>query len=87
MTDADRPPLDYVPVSRLDGAASFEPTKWLQPSALRRGAIAGVCGGVVAVVVTLVPAIALAGIGIGIILVAVHFADKLADRLNRYDGK
>jgi hypothetical protein len=81
------PPLDYVPVSRLDGAASFKPTKWLQPSALRRGAIAGIFGGAGAAVVSIWPSVALAAVAIAVMVGAVHLAGKLADRLNRYDGK
>lgn len=83
----DRPPLDYVPISRLGGAASFKPTKWLQPSALQRGAIAGVCGGLGGVVMTLAPSVALAAVAIAVLVGAVHFAGKLADRLNAFDGK
>lgn len=87
MTTADRPPLDYVPVSRLDGGSSFKPTKWLQPNPLKRASIAGVTAAACVGIIVYAPYVALAGLAIGAMVTAVYVAGKLADRLNAYDGK
>jgi hypothetical protein len=80
-----RPPLDYVPVSRLNGGAGFKPTKWLQPNPLMRASIAGAVAATSVGVVVFVPAVALAAVAIIALIGAVHLSGKLADRLNDYD--
>jgi hypothetical protein len=80
-----KPPLDYVPVSRLDGATGFKPTKWLQPNPLKRASIAAVTAAVAVGVIVYVPSVALAAVAIVALIGAVHLAGKFADRLNDYD--
>jgi len=88
MTEPWRgPPVDYVPVSRLDGEASYKPTKWKQRNVLKRASIAGVTAAVALAVLFYVPYAWQTAVALAVVGGAVWGGSRIADHLNAYDGK
>ncbi len=81
----DRPPFDYVPLGAP--AASYKPTKWKQRNVLSRATTAGLVAAAAIGILYYVPYAWQTAVALAVVGGAVWGADKLASRLNAYDGK
>jgi hypothetical protein len=76
-----RTPLDYTPIDAT--VQPITPTRFKAP-VFKRAAIAGLSAAVGVGVIVYLPSVAMAALAIAVVVGAVRYGGKLADRLNDY---